>query len=141
MQAVDCALAMEQALRELNRRWRAKEWPPTGMRIGIFTGPALAGSLGSAERSEYVVLGDTMNTASRLESYDKTLLPPDPDTAPCRILIGDTTLARVGDRFKTEPLGDVALKGKDHAVGVHRVICRASDDAPLIADETVAKET
>jgi len=140
VQAVDCALAMEQALRDLNRRWRAKGRPPTGMRIGIFTGPALAGSLGSAERSEYVVLGDTMNTASRLESYDKTLFPPDPDTAPCRILIGDTTLARIGDRFKTEPLGDVALKGKDHAVGIHRVICRAYDDAPAVADDAVTEE-
>jgi adenylate cyclase len=140
VRAVDCALAMDEALRELNSRWRAKGWPPTGMRIGIFTGPALAGSIGSADRSEYVVMGDTMNTAARLESFDKTVLAPDPDTAPCRILIGEPTLAQLGDRFKTEPLGNVSLKGKDQTVGLHRVICRAHDDHPPVVDEASAKE-
>ena len=141
IRAVDCALAMDEALRELNGQWRAKGWPPTGMRIGIFTGPALAGSLGSAERAEYVVVGDTMNTAARLESFDKTIMAPDPDTAPCRILIGDPTLAYLGDRFKTEPLGAVSLKGKDQLVGIHHVICRAYDDEPPLDHGAVAKET
>ena len=97
------------------------------MRIGIFTGPVVAGTLGSAERSEYVVVGDTMNTAARLENFDKTLFPPDPDEAPCRILIGEPTLGYVGDRFETERVGDVTLKGKEHTVGVYRVIGRASE--------------
>ena len=72
--AVHCALAMETALRELNRRWRSESRPTTGMRVGIFTGPVVAGTLGSAERSEYVVVGDTVNTASRLESFDKDVV-------------------------------------------------------------------
>jgi len=127
--AVDCALAMEEALRDLNRRWHAEGHPMTGMRIGIFTGPAVAGTLGSAERSEYVAVGDTMNTAARLESFDKTLLAPDVESAPCRILIGETTLVYVGDRFEAEPVGEVALKGKERAVGVYRIIGRASRPA------------
>jgi adenylate cyclase len=138
--AIDCALGMEAALRDLNARWRAKGWPPTGMRIGIFTGPALAGSVGSADRSEYVVLGDTMNTAARLESFDKTLFAPDPDTTPCRILVGETTVVRTGDRFKTESLGDVALKGKDHAVAIHHVTCRAYEETMPHTDVATAKE-
>ena len=125
--AVNCALAMELTLRDLNRRWREQGRPLTGMRIGIFTGPVVAGTLGSAERSEYVVVGDTINTAARLESFDKTLFPPDPDEAPCRILIGEPTLGYVGDRFETERVGDVILKGKEHTVGVYRVIGRASE--------------
>jgi adenylate cyclase len=124
--AVECALAMGESLRELNRRWRAEGRPTTGMRVGIFTGPAVAGSLGSAERSEYVVVGDTINTASRLESFDKELFAPDDEVAPCRILIGQTTRAVLGDRFATEAVGEVSLKGKAQTVGVYRVVRRAA---------------
>jgi adenylate cyclase len=125
LQAVTCALSMEDALRELNRRWRAEGWPMVGMRIGILTGPVVAGILGSTARSEYVVVGDTVNTASRLESFDKDLFPPDPMASPCRILIGETTLSRLGGRFEAEYVGDVSLKGKEQRVEVHRVVGRA----------------
>ena len=124
--AVKCALAMEAALLELNRRWRAAGKPVTGMRVGIFTGPVVAGTLGSAERSEYVTVGDTMNTASRLESFDKELFPPDPETSPCRILIGESTLSYLGSQFETGWVGNVSLKGKEHVVGIYRVLGRAS---------------
>jgi adenylate cyclase len=124
--AVECALSMGAALRELNGRWRAQGLPVTGMRVGIFTGAAVSGTLGSAERSEYVVVGDTMNTASRLESFDKDLFMPDTDQHPCRILIGESTLVYLGDQFETERVGDVSLKGKAQTVGVYRVIGPAS---------------
>jgi adenylate cyclase len=120
--AVACALAMRATLRELNRRWAAQQRPVTGMRIGLFTGPAVAGALGSAERSEYVVVGDTMNIASRLESFDKQLFAPDPASDPCRILAGETTCSYLGGRFATERIGDVRLRGKQQAVAVYRVL-------------------
>lgn len=120
--AVTCALAMETALGELNRRWKAESRPTTGMRVGIFTGPVISGTLGSAQRSEYVVVGDTVNTASRLESLDKTLFAPDVDGRPIRILIGEPTLERLGGGFVTERVGEVSLKGKEHLVSIHRVI-------------------
>jgi adenylate cyclase len=129
--AVDCALAMESALRELNQRWRAEGRPPTGMRVGIFTGPVVSGTLGSADRSEYVVVGDTMNTASRLESFDKAVLAPDIDARPCRILIGDTTLPHVHEAFETEFVGETSLKGKEHRVGIYQVIGRRSQPADI----------
>ena len=122
--SIDCALAMEASLRQLNQRWRAEGRPPTGMRVGIFTGPVVSGTLGSADRSEYVVVGDTMNTASRLESFDKTILAPDVDARPCRILIGDTTLERIGDVFETELVGEATLKGKEQRVKIYQVIGR-----------------
>ncbi len=123
--AVECALAMEATLLERNRRWQAAGRPTTGMRIGVFTGPVVAGSLGGAERSEYAVVGDTVNIASRLESFDKDLHPPDPEKRPGRILIGETTLRYLGQRFETERVGDVSLKGRSLPVGVYRVVGRA----------------
>jgi adenylate cyclase len=125
MNAAECALAMGSALGPLNERWRAEGRPLAAMRVGIFTGPVIAGTIGSAERSEYGVIGDTMNTASRLESFDKDLFAPDPETRPYRILIGGTTLRYLGDRFQTEHVGDVSLKGKAQPVPVHRLIARA----------------
>ncbi|HEY7203075.1 MAG TPA: adenylate/guanylate cyclase domain-containing protein [Methylomirabilota bacterium] len=127
--AVACALAMGETLRELNRRWGAQGLPTSGIRIGIFTGPVVGGTLGSAERSEYLVVGDAVNTAARLESLDKDLFAPDPNVQPCRILIGDTTLAHLGNRFETEYVANLALKGKQQRVDVYRVIGPASPDA------------
>jgi adenylate cyclase len=126
---------MESALRDLNRRWRAEQRPTTGMRVGIFTGPVVAGTLGSAERSEYVVVGDAVNTASRLESLDKELLAPDTDVNPCRILIGETTMRYLGDQFETDHVGDFSLKGKQQIVGVYHVIGRSRVDRPALAEE------
>jgi adenylate cyclase len=120
--AVACALAMESALAKLNLQWKAQGRPTTGMRIGIYTGPVVTGTLGSVEHSEYVVAGDTMNTASRLESFDKTLFAPDPDDGPARILIGEPTLRRLASEFRTEPVGEVTLKGKEQRVSIYRVI-------------------
>lgn len=126
--AVSCALSMGAALRELNRRWSAEGRPTTGMRVGIFTGPAVAGTLGSAERSEYVVVGDTMNIASRLESFDKDRFPPDAFQNPCRILVGATTHEYLNGRYATEPVGTVTLRGKEQAISVYRVLERAPDE-------------
>jgi adenylate cyclase len=132
--AIQCALAMERRLLELNQAWRARERPVVGMRIGIYSGPVVSGSLGSAERSEYVVVGDTMNTASRLESYDKDFHRPDPLTTPCRILIGDATLAYVGDRFEVEWVGEANLKGKEQTVGIYRVVTASETGAAIPAE-------
>ena len=75
MHAVQCALAMWRELIQLNRRWQDQQQPTIRMRVGIYTGPLVAGAVGSAERLEYTVYGDTVNTASRLESYEKETLP------------------------------------------------------------------
>lgn len=120
--AVHCALAMERRLLELNQGWQAAGRPVTGMRVGIVTGPAVSGTLGSADRWEYVVVGDTLNTASRLESFDKDVHPPDPLIQPCRILIGASTLEHIADVFDTERVTEARLKGKQHLVAIYRVL-------------------
>lgn len=120
--AVRCAVAVEQRLLELNRAWQEAGRPCTGMRIGIVTGEAVSGTLGSTDRWEYVVVGDTLNTASRLESFDKDVHPPDPLVRPCRTLIGASTHAHVADLFDTEWVAEARLKGKQQMVAIYRVL-------------------
>jgi adenylate cyclase len=82
----------------------------------------IAGSTGGAERLEYNVHGDTVNTASRLESFDKEVFLPDFVHDPCRILIGEATHHYLNNAFLTQDIGTVRLKGKEQAVSVYRVL-------------------
>jgi adenylate cyclase len=130
--AVNAALAMERRLIELNHHLRDQQLPMIGMRIGIFTGSMVAGSMGNAQRLEYNVHGDAVNTASRLESYDKESFIPDYLNRPCRILIGETTLRYLDRQFETQAVGQVSLRGKDQEIRIYRVVS---------ANETVGQTT
>jgi adenylate cyclase len=131
MAAVNCALAMERELKRLNAVWQQQNLPTVEMRVGIFTGPVVAGSLGSTQRLKYTTVGDTVNIASRLESFDKELIDPDLADSPCRILIGETTLRYLDRQFQTKRVGDTNLKGKDEKVIIHRVIGRMEATSEL----------
>jgi adenylate cyclase len=134
--AVHCALAMSEELTRLNQRWQAQGLPTIGMRIGIFTGPVVAGSLGSAQRLEYTVVGDTVNTASRLESFDKDVLVPDAVSRYCRILVGETTARYLSEQFQVQRVGEVSLKGKDEQVTIYHVTgFAAPQHEPLVQQE------
>jgi adenylate cyclase len=69
--AVEASLAIREGLDELNTRLAQEGMPGFRLRIGIHSGEALAGSIGSSDRLEYGVIGDTVNCASRLESLEK----------------------------------------------------------------------
>lgn len=116
--AVRCALNMGREMAQLNKIWLKQGRPTARMRIGIHTGPLRVGSVGSAQRLEYTVIGDTVNIASRLESFDKSVDPENP----CRILISNATREHLGDRFRVERLTHVQLKGKSQWVEIHRVL-------------------
>lgn len=140
--AVRCSLAMERRLLELNLRWRAADRPLTGMRVGIVTGGAVSGTLGSKDRWEYVVVGDTLNTASRLESFDKDVHPPDPLARPCRILIAASTFDRVADVFRLEWVAEARLKGKQQLVAIYRVLGeRGLEPAAGLAESAVGSRS
>jgi adenylate cyclase len=124
--AVRCALAMERALLRLNKQWSEKGLPAGGMRVGIYTGPLMAGSLGSADRMEYAVVGDTVNTASRLETFNRDLADGEPGEVCCRILIGDTTYKLLDGQFRTQLVGVSSLKGKAEKVTIYRVLSEAT---------------
>ena len=88
-----------------------------GIRIGVNTGPVVAGALGSSQRLKYTTVGDTVNTAARLESYDKDFARE----SLCRILVGESTLRYLGNQFKTRLVGEVVLKGKDQKITIYQI--------------------
>jgi adenylate cyclase len=121
VRAVRCALAMREELKKLNATWAARGVPTVSMRVGIYTGPVVTGSIGSRQRMEYTALGDTTNTAARLQSLGSEM-PDEDSTAPCIILIGDTTWQRLQGRFAATLVGPRRLKGKTREVIVHTVL-------------------
>lgn len=125
IRAVDCALGMRQRLERLNDSFRARQLPLAMMRVGIHTGPVVVGSLGSSRRMEYTVIGDTVNTAARIESHAQTLEEPGPPDA-CRILVGDTTAACLDGRYELCQLRSQPLKGKSRTVEIFRVLGHAA---------------
>ena len=108
--AVGAALAMRRELARMNAE-RADR--PIRMRIAINSGRALTGDIGSPKRREFTVLGDVVNTASRIES---SVAQPD------QIVISRGTRDSLGDGFQIRPLGGVALRGRDSELDVFEVI-------------------
>jgi adenylate cyclase len=101
--AVRAAIDIHRELKKLNKY---------DVRIGINTGPAVIGNIGSAKRMEYTSVGDTVNVASRLEK----MAPPG------KIYIGETTYEYIKDIFKTRPVIKQTVKGKTMEVNVYEVL-------------------
>jgi adenylate cyclase len=124
--ACEAALEMQAALSILSDRWEAEGLPRQTMRIGINTGPASVGNMGSSQRFAYTALGDAVNLAARLEPLNNEY-----GTGIC---ISQGTLDALGDsdEFLVRHLDLVAVKGKRQAVPVFELIGRA-DDSTLVA--------
>ena len=119
--ALRCALAMRRKMQELVASWSAEGAPLVKVRVGIATGPVVAGCLGSAQRMKYTTIGDVVNTAARLEAYGKEI--PERLVDPyCQIMVAASTVAHLDGEFKLEPVGSVQLKGKSQAVEVFALI-------------------
>ena len=111
--AVECALRMQTRLAELNAE--SSSTRDFAMRIGINSGPVVVGDIGSPQRKDYTVIGDVVNTASRLESSI---------AEPGQVVIGHATYERVSARFECESLPEVFVKGKRHPVRPYRAVSR-----------------
>ena len=116
--AVQCALDMGSEIRRLNEDWQKRGYAAVQMRVGIFSGPTVAGCIGSTERLEFTVMGDTVNTAARLESFDKDYASDDP----CRILVGQPTFELLDGQFATELVRSIELKGKTEKTTIYRIL-------------------
>jgi len=127
--AVSCALAMGRELEQLDRKWESRGLPTARMRVGLHTGEAVVGSLGSQARMKYTTVGDTVNTAARLESFQKEEFEAEAASgrgAPFRILISAATRSRIGDGFETTSMGEHVLRGRGEAIEIHRVVAERS---------------
>ena len=111
--AVLTAQEMLTALSRFNRDQEQRGEPTLRIGIGVATGPVLAGNVGSTERLEYTVIGDTVNLASRLENMTKELRVP--------ILISETTAQGVSEEIKLEPIGNIHVRGKQKPVYVYAI--------------------
>ena len=130
--AVECALAMERELLQLNQQYEEQHRPTAGMRVGISTGVVVAGSLGSRDRLKYTTVGDTVNIAARLESFEKDLASDlYYKQSPCRILIDESTLHYLGAFFKTQKVGEVKVKGKEKKLRIYRLLGREDGAEPM----------
>ncbi len=104
--AVMAAIAMSEALEKFKRE--NSDLPPDfDVGIGIHSGPAVVGSIGSDRRKEFTAIGDTVNLASRIEGQTKDL---------ARILVSQETVLLCGDALDFHPLGSYKVKGREQAV-------------------------
>jgi adenylate cyclase len=119
--AIHCALDMATALEKLNADWQRRGRPTTAMRIGISSGPVITGSLGGKQRLDYTTIGDSVNVASRLESFDKSF-----QVDLCRILISETTYESVKDEFPVQFVTSVQLRGREQPTRIYQILLKSS---------------
>jgi len=115
--ACQAAQEMLEVIDQLNAQREKRGDPPFITGIGINTGPVTAGGLGTADRLSYTVIGDTVNTVQRLESFTRQL-------GASSAVIGQTTYEALQDKqfeLNLEALGSFSLKGKREAVSIYRL--------------------
>jgi adenylate cyclase len=113
-QAVRTAIEFQEHTRALSARWRARAGVELANGVGISTGDAVVGALGSRQRLEYTAIGDTVNLAARLEGLTKDFESP--------IIVSESTYALLDGEFPVRPLGNVRVKGKEEPVEIYAVL-------------------
>ncbi|HSY30552.1 MAG TPA: adenylate/guanylate cyclase domain-containing protein [Verrucomicrobiae bacterium] len=119
--ACNSALKMMRRVREMQRQWKAQGKPQLDIGIGLNSGVASVGNMGSALRYGYTALGDTVNLSSRLEGLNK-----DYGT---HIIVNETTYAATRDaKFVHRELDLIRVKGKTHPVMIYELIGWAGEE-------------
>ena len=111
--AVQAALEMQEELKLLNAELTAEGLPNINIGIGINTGEALVGNMGSDQRFDYSVIGDAVNLASRLESSSKTLGKT--------LVVGEETVKAAKLNYKFDYVDEITVKGKTEAIKVYTI--------------------
>ncbi len=114
MNAVKCANEMIEKVDELQKKWLKEGKPKIEIGVGINTGEAFVGNIGSEVRLEYTVIGDMVNLASRIESYNKVYKT--------RFLISSTTYEQVRDIADVIKISEVSIRGKAKRLNIYEVL-------------------
>jgi adenylate cyclase len=116
--ACQAAVEMLEVIEKINIRRKSRNEPLLLTGIGINTGGLIAGGLGTADRLNYTVIGDTVNTAQRMQSLTR-------DFGESGIVVTENTLTALKDRrrsYRFEPLGEHVFRGKSETLWVYRLL-------------------
>lgn len=130
--AVDCALALDSCSQALRAGWQARGIEVGVTRIGLHSGPALVGSFGSGQIFDYTAYGDTINTASRLESANKQL--------GTRVCVSGAVAERIAG-FRGRKVGHVVLRGRSDALLALEPLTEERHTLPLTAQYNAAYDS
>jgi len=114
VKAVRAAIEMQRAMITFNRTLVAENLPEISLGIGINTGPAIVGYIGSESRLDYTAIGDTVNTASRLEGIAR----------PNQIIVSENTLQSLDESVQVRHLETEKLKGKHINLKTYEIVWR-----------------
>ena len=112
--AVKCANAMLLKVQELQKKWLEEGKPKIEIGVGINTGEAFVGNIGSEKRLEYTVIGDMVNLASRIESYNKVYKT--------QFLISSSTYEHVRGIADVIKISEVKIRGKEKKMNIYEVL-------------------
>ncbi|MDY6831859.1 MAG: adenylate/guanylate cyclase domain-containing protein [Thermodesulfobacteriota bacterium] len=119
---------IQKRMVELRAKWRGQGKPELKVRIGLYSGPAVVGNMGSRNRMDYTMMGDTVNTAARLEGVNKIY--------GTYTMAGQPTYEAAADALFARELDAVTVVGKKKPVAIYEILGRRGE-----VDETVVKTT
>jgi len=128
-QACRAALAMQRRLDLLDEEWGRAGTPQLHMRIGINSGVAVAGNMGTDEIFNYTIVGDCVNLASRLEGVNKAY--------GTRTILGADTWSRVRGQFEVRELDWIRVKGKAKPVAIYELL---AEEGRLAEDDRAVRD-
>jgi adenylate cyclase len=131
--ACKACVDMQKRLAELRTKWQAEKRPALKMRIGMNTGSAVVGNMGSRNKMDYTMMGDTVNTAARLEGVNKVY--------GTYTMISDATYTLARNDIFVRELDSVTVVGKEAPVGVYELLGYPGeiDDVQISVAEWYAK--
>ncbi len=112
--AVKCAYELRKKVKQIKQRWLEEGKPKIDIGIGINTGEAFIGNVGTKNRFEYTVIGDTVNIASRIEDYNKIYKT--------HILISENTYNKISQIVDVIKIREVSIKGKSKKINIYEVL-------------------
>jgi len=111
--AIKASLSMVEKLKKLNKELASAGEPEIKIGIGLYTGPAIVGNVGSYERFDYTAIGDTVNVASRLEGLTKEY--------GVQIIVGESVKNKATEKYNYKFLGSASVKGRKEPLDIYTI--------------------